>query len=576
MAQEAIADALDQCIEDMRSGRATLEDCLIRHPELRDDLEPLLRIATNIVPLTVTLDPSHRLAARAHFVEALYARPERPGVHGWLRRILASAAPSRFEALSPVALALDECLEQIREGRSSLEQCLTRYPALRSNLEPLLRIAVSISAPIVAADPAQKLAARARFVEALYAEPKARSIAARLRELLSPATPLRFGLPGTISLALALTLVASTGAVYASEQAIPGEPLHGVKLALEQVRVAAARDDESRIGLYLEIAARRLAEVERAIDAGNPEAVQAAAERYVQRIEAAEERLAKLPRAEGQRALERLEKNLERQRSMLARVADRAPQVARDSLEQARSHAERGLDRVAAAGSPSQPGPESAIASGTSAAAPPPGASAPSTASPIGPDGRSAAGATSPSSDRGRPSDQDRGRSTGLDRTARPERGRQAPTEGTRGPARGRPAPDERPGPDAQPTGPPSVAVLREDTATQLERLQRLAEQVDRALSLLGRREALSAKLEAAESALARGQAEAARNQLEAFRNQLETLGRDGRISEATYRSLLEGTRALHEAMSEGQERGRPGRPGSPHRAPPTFMGRSS
>jgi hypothetical protein len=39
---------LDECIDDMASGSATLEQCLVRHPEEADQLEPLLRAALGL------------------------------------------------------------------------------------------------------------------------------------------------------------------------------------------------------------------------------------------------------------------------------------------------------------------------------------------------------------------------------------------------------------------------------------------------------------------------------------------------------------------------------------------------
>ncbi len=43
-----IQQALDQCLEDIRSGAASVEDCLRRYPEFADDLRPLLRMAKRL------------------------------------------------------------------------------------------------------------------------------------------------------------------------------------------------------------------------------------------------------------------------------------------------------------------------------------------------------------------------------------------------------------------------------------------------------------------------------------------------------------------------------------------------
>ncbi len=43
-----IQQALDQCLEDIRSGGASVEECLRRYPEFADDLRPLLRMAKRL------------------------------------------------------------------------------------------------------------------------------------------------------------------------------------------------------------------------------------------------------------------------------------------------------------------------------------------------------------------------------------------------------------------------------------------------------------------------------------------------------------------------------------------------
>ena len=41
-------DILVQCIEDIKAGRASIEDCLDKYPSIREQLEPLLRINLEI------------------------------------------------------------------------------------------------------------------------------------------------------------------------------------------------------------------------------------------------------------------------------------------------------------------------------------------------------------------------------------------------------------------------------------------------------------------------------------------------------------------------------------------------
>ena len=58
-------DILVQCIDDIKAGRSSIEDCLDRYPSVREQLEPLLRIALEIrEPPDVKPSPSFKVKAR--------------------------------------------------------------------------------------------------------------------------------------------------------------------------------------------------------------------------------------------------------------------------------------------------------------------------------------------------------------------------------------------------------------------------------------------------------------------------------------------------------------------------------
>lgn len=72
-----IGEIVDRCVEEIRGGRSTVEDCLLRYPELRRDLEPLLRAAEALSALprasqTASPDPRQRAA----FMAALRETPQ--------------------------------------------------------------------------------------------------------------------------------------------------------------------------------------------------------------------------------------------------------------------------------------------------------------------------------------------------------------------------------------------------------------------------------------------------------------------------------------------------------------------
>ena len=70
---EKFEDILAQCIDDIKSGRFTIEDCLNRYPSMRDRLEPLLRIALGIrEPPDVKPSPSFKVKARVWLIDQIH------------------------------------------------------------------------------------------------------------------------------------------------------------------------------------------------------------------------------------------------------------------------------------------------------------------------------------------------------------------------------------------------------------------------------------------------------------------------------------------------------------------------
>ncbi len=74
-------DILTQCIEDIKAGRAGIEDCLTRYPSLRERLEPLLKIALAIrEPPDVKPSPHFKLKTRVKLMEQIH---EKQAVTKW-------------------------------------------------------------------------------------------------------------------------------------------------------------------------------------------------------------------------------------------------------------------------------------------------------------------------------------------------------------------------------------------------------------------------------------------------------------------------------------------------------------
>jgi hypothetical protein len=70
-------DILVQCIEDIKAGRSSIEDCLDRYPSMREQLGPLLRIALEIrEPPDVKPSPTFKVKARVQLMDQIHGRQD--------------------------------------------------------------------------------------------------------------------------------------------------------------------------------------------------------------------------------------------------------------------------------------------------------------------------------------------------------------------------------------------------------------------------------------------------------------------------------------------------------------------
>ncbi|MBI4498997.1 MAG: hypothetical protein HY689_13985 [Chloroflexi bacterium] len=248
-----------------------------------------------------------------------------------------------------LATLLDQCVADITAGRKTLVQCLAEHPDRRADLEPLLRIALCIVPPPVTPDPVRKARARYEFIEALHQEPPAtRPWWWPLQSLAHSVPQRRFSMPIIVAVAFAFMVATSGGAAFAAQDAQPGDLLYGLKTAIEQVQVVTASSEEAKAQAHLEIAAKRLAEVEQALEKDNGEAARIAAEGYAQAVAQAQVRIEQAE-AQGkpvEAVLERLEANLERQQAALEKAAGKAAAAAQAALEKAGERAQKGLRRA--------------------------------------------------------------------------------------------------------------------------------------------------------------------------------------------------------------------------------------
>lgn len=89
-------EILARCIDEVLNGQSTVEDCLRRYPELRNELRPLLEITLSIQPPKVTPSPEFRRRLRNRLLEVMEPAKAAEGRkevnHGWFISILSIRA----------------------------------------------------------------------------------------------------------------------------------------------------------------------------------------------------------------------------------------------------------------------------------------------------------------------------------------------------------------------------------------------------------------------------------------------------------------------------------------------------
>ena len=148
---------------------------------------------------------------------------------------------------------LEECLEHLRNGES-LEQVLERYPQFQAELRPLLE----------AARYARDLGLSASAPRGAMARSRARMLAAAAQRRRSSFFhfPLHARVSPAILIAVGLILAGLVGTSIASAQALPGDPLYGLKLATERTRLQLTSNTAARIELLESYDRERAEEVE--------------------------------------------------------------------------------------------------------------------------------------------------------------------------------------------------------------------------------------------------------------------------------------------------------------------------
>ncbi len=186
-----------------------------------------------------------------------------------------------------LAEVVNDCLEALRHGES-IDDCLSRHPDIADELRPLLTAALAMAEVAPARDGTARRMAHTRFEGAVrHHLATNRRIAARfsIRDWWNTRASgwRRVWAAGFASMALFVIL--STGAAYASNDALPDSPLYPVKRATEHARLAITFSDESRAIYHLELIERRTLELAAVAESGDQTRAEALSRDVLKNIE---------------------------------------------------------------------------------------------------------------------------------------------------------------------------------------------------------------------------------------------------------------------------------------------------
>jgi anti-sigma-K factor RskA len=155
---------------------------------------------------------------------------------------------------------LTSCIEEIRNGKITTEDCIARYPEFGNELRAFLKIAVSLKPDAVAPSPEFK----ERVKLHLFDSPRPAPVKAARRGWgwleLKPVRVL------AIVVAAVVILAAAGGTtVYAAQSSLPGDMLYPVKTSVENIQLAVTTSPAAKARLYLQLAQKRIDEVTRQV-----------------------------------------------------------------------------------------------------------------------------------------------------------------------------------------------------------------------------------------------------------------------------------------------------------------------
>ena len=153
----------------------------------------------------------------------------------------------------------------------------------------------------------------------------------------------------SFALAIVIVILGSGGGIaFASQSAIPGTTLYGMKLKTEQARMTLTRDEKKRAALHIEFASRRMHEIEQLInsDINDDAIVTETVAHYEHELSEGESLLKKDPEAaySATALLAATESHKDTITALKKKIAARSHGQINDDLDDAYEHAESHID----------------------------------------------------------------------------------------------------------------------------------------------------------------------------------------------------------------------------------------
>lgn len=199
-----------------------------------------------------------------------------------------------------VEIILDQCVEDIQNGKRSLDEVLRAYPSLSDELKPLLEVVIKLQGGSTLS-PSKDFSAVAdirlknlilsksrkpinpSFEETIYQRIKRALFGSRTRNNTLSGVK-RFSTIALIAVIAFTFLLVSSGVVIASAKSLPGNIFYPVKLSLEKTQLSLSGSSAEEGLLHLEFASRRLEEAEKLLSRERPSKIEEVIDLYARQV----------------------------------------------------------------------------------------------------------------------------------------------------------------------------------------------------------------------------------------------------------------------------------------------------